>query len=657
MTKITLSHIFVTLLLISASLFLERALIGFWYRAIGLPLFGTLEPSTFFDCISFGIIILSVLWCCLQTHTTPKKLGIVFGVYILLYSEFRILGNPDYELIPFHLTFLNRLAYSDIVPIVIVIYWISSRTQKTNDQQVPSSRNVLYFEDNTGVDDLLGHRNQAEILSHIIKTEYAHSENAVGIAVTGEWGAGKSTFLGYMREALADCICVQYDPWTENSDDVVTDLLDRIECGISQKDASLGKAFKRYSEKVNVTNVTGWFGLLVLTVRNFFDYSSEDERRTHLRKALKTHEKPIVVFIDDSDRLPSGQFLKTVSIIIRGVADLPNVVFVVAFDQQRANEKLKSYGGKDFMRKLFNVIHPLQPIDKSVILNEVSENVAAIFATIPEERKILKDKIYNTFDEIPIKLCLPTLREVKRFCNIIEKDYSLIKDTDTDYLVNQNQWLKVELLKYIDLTLYTMLGANPEKHLKQKTQFGLNSPYYSLKEDAVIDNPASRSILHNLFSHRLGQHNDTVVISNPCYFGLYFGRRFPDDYISFKIYKKYVLLEDDSEEMCRTKAEALKKFINENWAYRNYTNIESIVCEILKTYPVDLLYPLLETIVDAYISKRKGTSFSELGERDNYRKYSHIVIEHPFLSVLSIELLEEFCILKNHGAADDNCIL
>ncbi len=656
MLNILIRYILVTLLLIGSSLFLEEGLIGIWYSCIGLPLFGAIESSTFFDCISCGVLVLSVLWCCVQTHSTPKRLMICFSVYILFYSEFRIIGNTEYDLVPFKCTFLNWLVYADIVPIIIVIYWISSRGHKKGCTQESSGRNSLYFEDSIEVDDLLDHRTQAKTLAFIIKTEYAHSENAVGIAVTGEWGAGKSTFLSYMKEALTDCICIQYDPWTENSDDITTDLLDRIECGISQKDIRLGKTFKRYAEKVNVTNVTGWFSLLMLTIRNFFDYSSEAEQRTHLRKALKSQEKPIVVFIDDSDRLPNGQFLKTIS-IIRGVADLPNVVFVVAFDQQRANEKLKSYGGKDFMRKLFNVIHPLQPIAEEVILNEIAVNIATIFTAIPEERKVLREKIYETFDEIPIKQCLPTLREVKRFCNVIEKDYSLIKDTETDQFVDQNQWLKVELLKYIDITLFTMVGANPEKYLKQETQFGLNSPYYVLKEDAVFDNPASSSILHNLFYHRLGQHNDTVVISNPYYFRLYFGGSFPDDYISFKIYQEYILLEDDSREMCRAKAEALKKFINENWAYRNETNIESIVCEILKTYPVDLLYPLLETIVDAYITKRKGKSFRELGEQDNYRKYSHIVIEHPFLSVLSFWLLEEFCTFDGHEAADESCIL
>lgn len=243
--------------LICASLFFEEALIGFWYKLIGLPLLGTIDSSVFYDSVSIGVLTLFILLCFFWGHNVTKQIYALFSIYTIIYLEFRLLGSEEYSLVHFHWQLLSWAAYADIVPIAMAFYAITSRKNKpvkSHSDNVPKS---LYFENTTNVADLLGHKNQAETIATIIKTEYAHSENSVGIAITGEWGAGKSTFLSYLNDSLKDCICINFDPWTESSTNVVSDLLERIEEGINQKNSNLGKTFKRYIEKVNVTNVTG----------------------------------------------------------------------------------------------------------------------------------------------------------------------------------------------------------------------------------------------------------------------------------------------------------------------------------------------------------------------------------------------------------------
>lgn len=656
MCKVLKKFFIVLPLLICTSLFLEEALIGFWYKFVGLPLFETIDSTIFFDFVSIGSLLFFILMCFLLAHHIPRRLYILFVVYTIIYLEFRFLGSNVYYLVPFYIPALHWAAYADIVPIAMAFYIITTIKNRTVKNQNRSVSKPLYFEDKTNVEDLLGHKNQAETIAAILKTEYALSENSVGIAITGEWGAGKSTFLFYLNDALKDCICINFDPWIESSTDVVSDLLDRIEQGISQKDARLGRTFRRYVEKVNVTNVTGWFGLVILAIRNFFDYETEAERRTKFKTALKNQKTPIVVFIDDSDRLPNDLFLKTVS-IIRGIGDFPNIVFIVAFDQQRANDKLKDFGGQDFMCKLFNVIHPLQPIDEKVIEDELVENISAIITVSSQNSESFKAIVHEAFSDISIKLYLPTLREMKRFCNIVEKDYCIIKNTEILHFIDIRQWLKVELLKFTDISVYFMIAANPKLYLKKETLFGLNTPYYVLKDDAMFARKESKELLDTLFHHQLGQQNDTYLINNPCYFDIYFSDKFPENYIKSRTIYEFAILKGDSAEVRFCKAERLKVFIHDNWSTYNDTNIESSVCEILKTYPVDLLYPVLEIIVKEYIANRKGTTFKELAERDNYRRYANVIRAHPYLSVLSFRKLEEFCEFDGQEAADDACIL
>jgi hypothetical protein len=615
------------------------------------------DSSIFFDVLSIAIVLTFAIWSLTQKHRAPKKLWAVCGIYILFYLEYRCIGCGNDILVPFRLKILHGAKYADIVPIGMIWYLITACKQNAKDEANGSlSSNTLYFEDDVRADDLLGRREQAEILASLIRTEYRNTENAVGIAITGEWGSGKSTFLCYLDEALSDCIRVKFDPWAEKSNDVVANLLDRIESEISKNDAYLGRVFRRYAQKVNVTNVTGWFPLLVLTVRNLFDSETEVDRRNKLTYAFRKQKNPIVVFIDDSDRLPNNQFLETIS-IIRGIANFPNLVFIVAFDQKRANHKLSDYGGADFMCKLFNVIHPLQPINESVMVNELVNNVSTILASGCDDLESLQKIVRGVFSAISVKGYIPTLRELKRFCNVVKKDYSLIRDTEIYHFVDVRQWLLIELLKFTDITTYTMLSASPDTYLMKENRFGITSPYYKLKEDAVFSIQQSPQLLNKLFPSQDYLNQDSVLISNPCYFSLYFDCKFPDNYITSNFAEQYEISATDSREVCVSKANALKTFIHEYWPAHINTNIESVVSEILKTYPIELLYPVLEQIACEYKANRKCAEYGELNDRDAYRKYAKIVKAHQYLSVLSFIRMEDLCDVKDKKAADDSGIL
>lgn len=646
------NYILIFLLLIVISFFLKDWIVSLWYQCIGIPIFGQITACLLYDWVSIGGFIVFIMFCLSHKHHIAKWFWKFTMLYALIYIEFRIIEVDGLDLVPFHL--VSDVYYADLVPIGLVIFGLTARRKSEETRIDKTYSQSKYFEDKTDVSDLLGHKAQAETLSNLIKSDYANSNNAVGIAVTGEWGAGKSTFLGYMKAELSDCTIIEFDPWTENSTNVVSDLLNRIENGISKQDNKTGIAFRNYLSSINVTNVTGWFGLFLLSLRNFFTYESETEQKKTLTNALHNFITPIVVLIDDSDRLPADQFLKTIS-IIRGIADLPNVVFVVAFDQTRTNDKLRQYGGDDFMRKLFNVIHPLQAIDEKIIIHELVENISSI---IYEELKdASKDVAHNMLANISIKKYLPTLREVKRFSNVIEKDYSILKKSESFNFIDLRQWLTLELLKYFDIASYKMIASSPTLYLDIDEPFSLNSPYYVLKNEAKFGKEESMSLLYSLFGHQFGLEMDTLLISNPKYFPLYFNDEFPEKYIPYTVIKEYSIVTSDTLESSKLKAEALKTLIHNYWHNAKDSNIDSVVCEILKSYPVELLYPILEQIILECSKNRNIKTFKELGENDNYRKYLSLVKARPYVTVLSFVRMEEFCEFGEHGAANDECIL
>lgn len=644
------------LLVVCASFFVGGAIVDFWYRFVAVPLFGSVCSVELNDIAALIMLGVIVLWSFLSPHRMAGKLWVLIGLYTLLYLELRFMGDRTlHPLVPFHTQMLESLYYADIVPVAMVVYGLTSRRRRRREPHGRENDTAsCYFEDSTDVDDLLGHGDMARVLSTVIREEYAHRNNAVGIAVTGEWGAGKSTFLEFLDQSLTDCIRIKFDPWTENSSDVTADLLDRIEEGVRREDMRTARLLRRYFDAVNVTNVTGWFNLTLLAIRRFFDTETPEGQKADMKEKLRELEKPVVVFVDDSDRLPDDQFLKTIS-IIRGVADLPNVIFIVAFDQQRANAKLKDYGGEDFMRKLFNVMHPLQPIDEKIIARELCRNISLIMCGGLDNN--VMSAVNKTLCEINVRRYIPTLREMKRFCNVIEKDYAMIRGSETVNFIDIRQWVVVELIKYTDMLTYTMLRSNPDAYLTLETVFGLNSPCYMLKDGFATGRSESLALLEYLFHDDASGRDDTVLISNPSYFSLYFDGRFPDAYIPSAVEEEYSIEKDDVAFMMRVKADGIIDYIHEFWKERHNTNIESVVCEILTTYPATRLFGVLEAVTLEYVATKRMRKFSELGERDKYREYSRTVAAHPFISVLAWRVMEEFCVFDSHEGVNDDCIL
>ena len=185
----------------------------------------------------------------------------------------------------------------------------------------------------------------------------------------------------------------------------------------------------------------------------------------------------------------------------------------------------------------------------------------------------------------------------------------------------------------------------------------MNSPYYCVKDKVSFGKTWSARLIHNLFPVEIGQQNDTFLISNLRYFNLYSDAFLPENYVTFEDYVHFVIREGDSPDVQSSKCEVIKEFIRSNWKNYRTSNIDSVVCEILKTYPPNLLFPILELIVKEYHANKGMANFGELSEKDNYRKYSRIVRSHIYIAVLAMNAIETICIPNDDDPISDDCIL
>lgn len=496
----------------------------------------------------------------------------------------------------------------------------------------PVSDNLLV--DDVDVEDLLHRRETAKVLADYL-LDNPNLKHAVGVSITGTWGTGKSTFLHFLSLALQErnCMPIIFDPWTEQSTDIRKDLYRKIG-ELFGKNDQLSVLWHNYTDSIKVTNVTGWFSLCLLAVQRFFvqEELSLSSLKNELREELCRLKDPIVIFIDDSDRLEANGFKEVLS-LIRCSIDLPRIVFVVAYDPDRAKEMLKDVGGDHFMRKMFNVSQPLLPLGSSDIYKFLGDSAKVM--------KLPFECGAKSFGQLSIREYLPTLRDAKSYLNLIYKDYQEYENFANNENLCWEKWGMLELLKHTDIYTYSLLKNNPQALLEEKTMCVLSEKQYVLKESAKNLENRTFNLLYSLFSTNI--HDRPFNITSVVYYICYFDPVFPDSFITEE---EYLDIKTDSYK------EAFSDYLGSG-----KTNLPMMVTKALRYLGGSKCFLALEALVMAYDEQNKVISFSEIFLTGKYWRLAKVVANHPCLGVLAWQVLANFAENKSESEwMNEHCL-
>lgn len=235
------------------------------------------------------------------------------------------------------------------------------------------------------------------------------------LSIEGEWGSGKTSVLALMEALLADRtvflkepIVVQFNPWLVGERDALlrqflSAIASKLEvadnAGVGQRIAKELKTYGKLFEVLKlIPGAEPWVSLVKSTGDAFSavsdatgaisEYKTPDleARRAKVAEALSGFDRPIVVFIDDIDRLFPAEVFEMVR-IIKAVGDLPNVGYVLAWDSAYVGEALRAANvpqSATYLDKIVQVRLPLPKLSISAKGRLVDE---AIEALDPEARK------------------------------------------------------------------------------------------------------------------------------------------------------------------------------------------------------------------------------------------------------------------------------
>ena len=295
------------------------------------------------------------------------------------------------------------------------------------------------------------------------------NEHSFAMGITGEWGSGKTTFLDLLETKLDDkAEIVTFNPWMCRTPEQVTDdFFATLQHQLSLRHSSLSKPIRDYAKYISNATLSlkhGFLSELSLAIPQ----ESLQEKKKRLSERFARLKKPVVVKIDDLDRLESSEVFEVLR-LIRNTADLKNTIYVVAYDKEYVTNVLKDKAIKDssaYLEKIFPVeVHQPKVEDYQIIqvLYNDLKRIELLGGSFADE---LLRRVTPTEKELLVKI-LGNYRQARRFVRIYSLNVLYIQKVFTNEIKLKDLfWM--ELLQTYDKLVYDVLAKDPGSLLYYK---------------------------------------------------------------------------------------------------------------------------------------------------------------------------------------------
>lgn len=190
------------------------------------------------------------------------------------------------------------------------------------------------------------------------------------IGIYGAWGEGKTSVIRMIDKMLVEdgqATTFRFNPWVFKEEGM---LLREFFLGLAKAlDQKLftgwdefAKQLKRYGGLLSI-GLPGFKGMEVSAegLGELIGEVGNEELKNRLGECLKKYPIPIVIFVDDIDRL-SKEEIHAVFRLVKLTGDLPNVTYVLCFDEGMVAAAIgERFGrgdiqaGRDFLEKVIQV--------------------------------------------------------------------------------------------------------------------------------------------------------------------------------------------------------------------------------------------------------------------------------------------------------------
>jgi predicted KAP-like P-loop ATPase len=298
------------------------------------------------------------------------------------------------------------------------------------DEVTTQQKNMAVTADNPiqrPEDDALGRaKPAASFAKQLLALDTA---NGVVVGVLGPWGSGKTSFVNLAKEELvkSGAATLEFNPWMfSGAEQLVESFFVEISAQLKvRRDlGDVGKSLEEYGEAFSGLEWLPFIGPWIergksaaTMVGKILERKKQGiaGRREKVEKALAAIQKPIIVSLDDIDRLTTSE-IRDIFKLVRLTANFPNMIYIVAFDRGRVEQALGEQGipGRDYLEKILQIAVDLPALPANVLNSQVSKALDSALGSLGNSPRFDQSLLPDAYMEV-IRPLLRNMRDVRRY--------------------------------------------------------------------------------------------------------------------------------------------------------------------------------------------------------------------------------------------------
>lgn len=184
--------------------------------------------------------------------------------------------------------------------------------------------------------------------------------------------------------------------------------------------------------------------------------------RQELSGLLLKREAPLIVVMDDLDRLTSSQ-LRMVFQLVKANLEFPNVVFLLLFQRDLVEDKLNDgkQFGRDYLEKIIQVPFDIPRIEPTRLHSLLFNKLDKIIEQNTYATKMFDSGRWGNLFHDSLKAYFDNLRSVYRFTSTLSFHFTLLKGKSA-FEVNPVDLIAIECLRVFEPDVYKEIARSKE---------------------------------------------------------------------------------------------------------------------------------------------------------------------------------------------------
>lgn len=210
--------------------------------------------------------------------------------------------------------------------------------------------------------------------------------------------------------------------------------------------------------------------------------------REELKSLLLERESPLIVVMDDLDRLTSAQ-LRMVFQLIKANLEFPNVVFLLLFQRDLVEGKINDgeQQGRDYLEKIIQVPFDIPRIETTRLHNLLFNKLDKIIEQDESALDMFDSGRWGNMFHGALSAYFDNLRNVYRYTSTLSFHFTLLKGRST-FEVNPVDLMAVECLRVFEPDVYKEVARAKEIFTKNGSdRYGRSEESTAALINSILD--------------------------------------------------------------------------------------------------------------------------------------------------------------------------